>query len=297
MPNRHDETADGAAGALEQHPPVVLDVPNDPDGDDSVPGSNEDTEQDPLDGEVGPVGNPVKVPEPLNVSRAGRTRTQTLRFVESQQQRAAGIVAYVAAHEAIDPLLYQEDLEMVQFEVDPIAFALKATSDPDTMYYHEAMKEPDAHKFCTAMTKEVDDQTNKQHWEIVRRDQLPVGVKVLPAVWSMKRKCRIATQEMYKWKARLNVGGHTQKYGVHYWEYVFPGRPLDHHLSLPGPGLRVRLVHAPTRFCSSLPPGKVSTEYVYIDVPQGVEFNGRSKDFCLHVLQNIYGGKDAGRTW
>jgi Reverse transcriptase (RNA-dependent DNA polymerase) len=41
----------------------------------------------------------------------------------------------------------------------------------------------------------------------------------------------------------------------------------------------------------------VSTDNVYIDIPQGVDFKGQQKNFCLHVLQNIYGGKDAGRTW
>jgi hypothetical protein len=152
-------------------------------------------------------------PGPISVSRTGRTRTQTLRFIESQQQLAAGIVAYVAAHEAIDPLLYQEDHDLKQFEVDPIAFALKATFDPDTMYYryHEAMKEPDALEFQAAMTKEVNDHTAKCHWEIVRRDQVPAGIKVLPSVWAMKCKRRITTREVYKWKARLNVGGHMQK--------------------------------------------------------------------------------------
>jgi len=32
----------------------------------------------------------------------------------------------------------------------------------------------------------------------------------------MKRKHRISTREVYKWKARLTVDGSKQKYGVHY---------------------------------------------------------------------------------
>jgi Reverse transcriptase (RNA-dependent DNA polymerase) len=108
------------------------------------------------------------------------------------------------------------------FEQDPIAFAYKATSNPDTMYYHEAMKESDAPQFREAMKKEVDDHTAKMHWEMVRRDQIPAGIKVLPAVWAMKRKRRFATREIYKWKARLNIGGHMQQYGVHYWETYSP---------------------------------------------------------------------------
>jgi Reverse transcriptase (RNA-dependent DNA polymerase) len=221
----------------------------------------------------------------------GRTQTQTLRFIESQKQRSAGIVAYVATHEAIDPLLYQEDSELSQLEVDPIAFALKATSDPDTMYYHEAMREPDSQEFRTAMTKEVDDHTEKQHWAIVWRDGVPAGVKVLPAVWSMKRKWRIATQEVYKWTAWLNVSGHMQKYGIHYWETYSPVvRWTTIHLCL----VLALVFGWSTRqldFVQAYPQAKVSTKNVYIDIPQGVEFKGRPKDFCLHFLQNIYGGK------
>jgi hypothetical protein len=288
VPNRRESTPDDEAVAAGQPFQDTPDIPDDPDGDDSIQGDAEGIEQDHLADEVGPFGNPVEPPEPISVSRAGRNRTQTIRFIESQQQRAAGIVAYVAAHESIDPLLYQEDHEMAQLEVDPIAFALNATSDPDTMYYHEAMKEPDAPEFRAAMTKEVDDYTDKYHWKVVRRDKVPAGVKVLPAVWSMKRKRRIATREIYKWKARLNVGGHMQKYGVHYWETYSP--------VVRWTTIRLCLVLSlvfgwSTRqldFVQAYPQAKVSTENVY---------KGRPKDYCLHVLQNIYGGKDAGRTW
>jgi hypothetical protein len=76
-------------------------------------------------------------------------------------------VAYVVAYETINLLIYKEDQQLQLFEQDPITFALKAPSHPDTFYYHEAMKEDDAPQFCTAMTKEVDDHMLKQHWELV----------------------------------------------------------------------------------------------------------------------------------
>jgi Reverse transcriptase (RNA-dependent DNA polymerase) len=259
-----------------------------------------DIAPDLTDDAVGPFGNPLDAPvpvEPITTRRSGRNRTLTQRFVESLQQRDEGLVAFVAAYEAIDPMLYQEDRVLQVFETDPIAFALKATSNPDTMYYHEAMKESDAPQFRIAMKKEVDDHTAKKHWKIIRRDQVPEGVKVLPAVWAMKRKRRIATREVYKWKARLNIGGHMQQYGVHYWETYSP--------VVRWTTIRLCLVLAmvngwSTRqldFVQAYPQAKISTDQVYIDVPQGVEFKARRQDFCLHVLQNIYGGKDAGRAW
>jgi Reverse transcriptase (RNA-dependent DNA polymerase) len=113
----------------------------------------------------------------------------------------------------------------------------------------------------------------------------------------MKRKRRIATREIYKWKARLNIGRHVQEYGLHFWEtYSLVVRWAMIRLCL----LLVLLGGWSTRqldFVQAYPQAKVSTENVYIEIPQGVEFAGRRKDFCLHILQNIYGGKDAGRTW
>ena len=54
-----------------------------------------------------------------------------------------------------------------------------------------------------AMEAEVESHQSKGHWKIRHKDEVPVGTKILPAVWSMKRKRRIATREIYKWKARL----------------------------------------------------------------------------------------------
>jgi hypothetical protein len=125
-------------------PPVPDNIPEDnaqdfplnaPD-DISLFGGHEGDPPNIEDGGVGPFGNPVGAPPLINVRRSSRNRTPTQRFIESLQQREEGLVAFVAAHKAIDPILYKEDRDLQQFELDPIAFALKATSNPDTMYYH-----------------------------------------------------------------------------------------------------------------------------------------------------------------
>jgi hypothetical protein len=38
----------------------------------------------------------------------------------------------------------------------------------------------------------------------------------------MRRKRRIDTREVYKWKARLNIDGSKQTKGVNYWETYAP---------------------------------------------------------------------------
>jgi len=46
--------------------------------------------------------------------------------------------------------------------------AYKATSDPDTLYYHQAMKESDVDEFRVAMRKEWEDQRRNSNFEIIR---------------------------------------------------------------------------------------------------------------------------------
>ena len=76
-----------------------------------------------------------------------------------------------------------------------IIIAFKSSSDPVTMYYHEAMKAPDREKFREVMQKKVDDHTKNGHWKIINQDELSAGVRVLPAAWSMRRKRKIETQQ------------------------------------------------------------------------------------------------------
>jgi len=90
------------------------------------------------------------------------------------------------------------------------------------MYLWQAMKQPDWAQFKQAMQEEMNAHTINGHWKLIKRSHLPKGATVLPAVWSMKRKRRISTREVYKWKACLTVDGSKQKYGVHYDETYSP---------------------------------------------------------------------------
>ena len=81
----------------------------------------------------------------------------------------------------------------------------KATSDPDTMYHHEAMRAPDADKFREAMQSEWKGQATNKNFSLMRRSKVPEGATILPAVWQMRRKRDVCTGEIKKYKARLNL--------------------------------------------------------------------------------------------
>eukprot|EP00978_Attheya_sp_CCMP212_P036391 scaffold164691_cov35-Attheya_sp.AAC.1 len=98
----------------------------------------------------------------------------------------------------------EKELQLQDDMMDPIAFA--ASADPDNMYLHEAMKAPDKRQFMKAMVKELSSHQDNQHWLLMKRASIPKGKKVLPAVWAMKRKRRIATREIYNKGSRFPLG-------------------------------------------------------------------------------------------
>ena len=108
-----------------------------------------------------------------------------------------------------------------QPEGDPLQ-VFKATSDPDTMYMHQAMKQPDSKEFLKAMQKEWDDQLQNGNFTVRRRSEVPEGALILPAVWQMKRKRDIKTRKVKKYKARLNIDGSHMKQGIHYDQTYAP---------------------------------------------------------------------------
>ena len=228
-----------------------------------------------------------------STTRWSRRHKPTQRLIESRQQ-AIGLMTEL--QEKLDDDQYDGEVEYdIQRQMaDPIAFA--ASSDPDTMYLHEAMRQPDREQFIEAMVKEVTTHTERGHWEIMSRSGVPEGTDVLPAVWAMKRKRKILTREVYKWKARLNVHGGKQKLGVNYWE--------TYAAALKWSSIRFFLTQIVinswhTRqidFVLAYPQADVECD-LYLEIPQGFTFNGERKTHCLKLLKNLYGSKAAGRVW
>jgi hypothetical protein len=53
--------------------------------------------------------------------------------------------------------------------------AYKASADPDTMYMHQAVKEPDRDQFIAAMQKEVRDQSENRNFSVIHKSKVPKG--------------------------------------------------------------------------------------------------------------------------
>ena len=217
------------------------------------------------------------------------TRTRTIHPPERYRQETAFIA------QAWDHIWDIQDFEIQEALADPIAFA--ATSNPDTLYLHEAMSAPDRDKFIDAMAREVKDHENYDHWELISKTAVPKGTIILPAVWSMKRKRHIQTNEVYKWKARLNVHGGKQIKGIHYWETYSPvvkWSSVRLFLTLAAiNGWKTRQMD----FILAYPQADAETDNLYMEIPHGFEFNNSRKTHCLRLKKNLYGGKASGRIW
>jgi hypothetical protein len=101
-------------------------------------------------------------------------------------------------------------------------FAFKASTDPDTMYYHQAMREPDKERFQEAIRKECEAHFKESNYKLIPRSEVLQGAPLLSSVWQMKRKRKPSTGEISKYKARMNVNGKEQIKGIHYEETYAP---------------------------------------------------------------------------
>lgn len=191
--------------------------------------------------------------------------------------------------------IHAEELIQESMTDNPFAFAATA-ADEDTMYLHQARKEPDWNEFHKAMVKELKDHTDGEHWEVIPRSQVPKGQKVMRGVWSMKRKRRVGTGEVYKWKARLCIDGSSQQKGVNYWDTYSPVVSWETVRSL----LTIAILNGwETRqidFVLAFPQAKVDCP-MFMEVPQGCNVDGNRSDYVLSLKKNLYGARQASRVW
>jgi hypothetical protein len=125
---------------------------------------------------------------------------------------------YVAFESVLEEYDYQDEDEWC--EKDLLAF--KASSDPDTMYHHQTMKQPDRKKFLKAMQDECTAHYKAGTFKLIKKADVPKGVPILSSVWQMKRKRKPSTGEISKYRGRMNVNGKEQIQGAHYEETYAP---------------------------------------------------------------------------
>mmetsp|Transcript_41992 Transcript_41992/g.101184 ORF Transcript_41992/g.101184 Transcript_41992/m.101184 type:complete len:1373 (+) Transcript_41992:2978-7096(+) len=255
-----------------------------------------------------PIQQPPTVPQPEapRTTRAGRVPVPNPRYFNDSMIHANS--AYLETFSPIHgPDIQGSELLQADHSEEPHAFAsifaLAGTADPDTLTFAEAMKADDRHEFIKAMYKEIGDHIGRKHWKVVPIRSIPPHKRAIPMVWAMKRK-KNPLGEIIKWKARLCAGGHRSIENVDYWDTYAPVvswstvrlmvifalindwhmESIDFVLAYP---------QAPIKTDIFMKPPEVPPKFVIPDMP-------RRQDRHLSrykLLQNLYGLKDAGRTW
>jgi hypothetical protein len=102
---------------------------------------------------------------------------------------------------------------------------------------------------------------------------------------------------VYKHKARVNVHGGQQTYGVNYWETFSPVvNWFSIRLTLV-PSLIYQWKRRQIDFVLAFPQADVECE-LYMELPIELIFDGCHRDtHYLKLLKNLYGQKQAGRVW
>ena len=101
---------------------------------------------------------------------------------------------------------------------DPICLAAeKSKSNPDVLTLSSMRKSPDKEQFEKQMTKEIDTMFTKKIFHLVPKNTVPFGKRILPAIWSFRRK-RTPDGSVYRHRARLCVHGGRQQEGIDFEE-------------------------------------------------------------------------------
>ena len=220
------------------------------------------------------------------LSSRGRSRTPNVRLT-GYQVFQADFIDYDALHDY--QLAQQERMR------HPISFMSEMTGD--IMYFHQAMKQHDADDFRRAVIREINGHVRNKNWEMIPRNQVPAGQDVIPSVWSMRRKRNLTTNEITKHKARLNVHGGKQTFGLNYFETYSPvvtwfaiRLMITFAINY---GWKMRQID----FVMAYTQAPIEQD-LYMDLPQGLDpITGNRKDYVLKLKKNIFGQKQAGRVW
>jgi hypothetical protein len=240
-------------------------------------------------------------------SSRGRVCTMTRAMADSIDQRSffgSSGMHYMSAHattacnsdgQTDEDLQHEEHLSIQDRISHPIAFHAEMMGD--IMYLNQAIQQPDADQFMEAVIAEVNGHVDNKHWQLTKRSEVPPNNDVLPSVRSMRRKRDITTNEIKKYKARLNLHGGKQEFGTNYYETYAPVVTWFLIRLLIVIGIIFGWALRQCDFVMAYPQAPIECN-MYMELTQGIQVSeGDSSDYVSKLLKNIYGQKQASRVW
>ena len=146
------------------------------------------------------------------------------------------------------------------------------------------------------MIIEIDDHTTRKHWKVVHRSMIN-NAKTIKAIWSFKRKRR-PDGSLLKHKARLCAHGGMQQYGENYWDTYAPVVNWASVRLMMTFALINKMHSRSIDFTLAFPQADTDVD-IFMELPIGVDVpKGKiRKDYVLYLLKNLYGLKQASKTY
>jgi hypothetical protein len=117
-------------------------------------------------------------------------------------------------------------------------------------------------------------------------------------MWQFKRKRDLRTGDIKKHKARLCLDGSKQTKGVDFWETYAPVATWNSIRVLLIMSLTHRWHNKQLDYVQAFPQAPPETQ-LYVRLPAGIHLDGgiSSSTHVMKVLRNVYGSRQAGRTF
>ena len=67
------------------------------------------------------------------------------------------------------------------------------------------MQQEDSDKFVNAVVKEINGHVDNKSWKLVNVEDVPKDAEIMQSVWAKRSRRNLLTNEITKYKARLNI--------------------------------------------------------------------------------------------
>jgi hypothetical protein len=145
-----------------------------------------------------------------SVSQRHFYRSQDMHYMESQATNG----------DTNEDLFHDAYLQLQERMRNPIAFHAEMMGD--ILYLQQALKQPYAKEFVQAVIKEINGHVDFNNRTLQKQSNVPEDIQIVPSVWSLQCKRDLTTNKVKSHKARLNLHGEKQVYGMNYFETYTP---------------------------------------------------------------------------
>jgi hypothetical protein len=121
-----------------------------------------------------------------------------------------------------EDLFHNAHLDQQERMQNPFVFHAKMMGD--IMYLQQALGKLDAKGICASCGQgsQVNGHGDCNNWTLKKRNEVPDNIQIVPSVWSMQHKHILTMNEVKSHKARLNLHGRKQVYGMNYFKTYTP---------------------------------------------------------------------------